>query len=63
MADKIILVDTFILIDLFRNTDKTNATLISLVRQGYVYCISAITEYEIYTGAALGQIDFWDNFL
>lgn len=63
MADKIILVDTSILIDLFRKTDKTNSTLIALVRQGYTYCISAVTEFEIYTGAALGQIDFWNNFL
>lgn len=32
MADKIILIDTSILIDLFRKTDKSNATLVSLVR-------------------------------
>ena len=63
MADKIILVDTSILIDLFRKTDKNNAVLISLVRQGYSYLISAITEYEIYTGAGTGQIEFWNNFL
>lgn len=63
MADKIVLADTSILIDLFRKTDKNNAALISLVRQGYTYCISAVTEYEIYTGASLGQIDFWNNFL
>lgn len=63
MADKIILVDTSILIDLFRKTDKANSTLVALVRQGYTYYISAVTEYEIYTGAALGQIEFWNNFL
>lgn len=63
MADKIVLVDTSILIDLFRKTDKANAVLISLIKQGFTYCISAITEYEIYTGALLGQVDFWDNFL
>ena len=63
MADKIILVDTSILIDLFRKTDKNNAVLISLVRPGYSYLISAITEYEIYTGAGTGQIEFWNNFL
>jgi len=63
MADKIVLVDTSILIDFFRKTDKSNYILISLVRNGYTYNISAITEYEIYTGAALGQTDFWDNFL
>jgi len=63
MADKIVLVDTSSLIDLFRKTDKANSALISLVRQGYIYCISAITEYEIYTGTTSEQVDFWDNFL
>lgn len=63
MADKIILADTSLLIELFRKTDKANSTLVSLVRQGYTYCISAVTEYEIYTGATLGQTDFWEEFL
>jgi predicted nucleic acid-binding protein len=63
MADKIVLADTSILIDLFRKTDKNNAALIALVRQGYAFCISAVTEYEIYVGASLGQLDFWNNFL
>ena len=63
MADKIVLVDTSILIDLFRKTDKSKSILVSLVRQDYNYCISSVTEYEIYTGATLGQVDFWDNFL
>ena len=63
MADKIVLVDTSILIDFFRKTDKANSALISLVRQGHTYCISAITEYEIYTGSTLEQLDFWDIFL
>jgi tRNA(fMet)-specific endonuclease VapC len=63
MADKIVLIDTSILIDLFRKSDKSNSVLISLVKQGYSYCISAITEYEIFTGALLGQIDFWNQFL
>lgn len=63
MADKIVLVDTSILIDLFRKTDKTNSALLFLVRQGYAFSISAVTEYEIYTGAVLGQVSFWDSFL
>ena len=63
MADKIVLVDTSILIDLFRKTDKSNSKLISLVRQGYIYCISAVTEYEIYTGATSMQYVFWQNLL
>jgi predicted nucleic acid-binding protein len=63
MADKIVLVDTSILIDLFRKTDKANSALVSLVRQGYIYCISAITEFEIYTGTTSTQVDFWNDFL
>lgn len=63
MAGKIVLVDTSVLIDLFRKTDKTKSVLIALVRKGYTFCISAITEYEIYTGAGIGQVDFWNDFL
>jgi tRNA(fMet)-specific endonuclease VapC len=63
MADKIVLVDTSILIDLFRKTDKANSALIALVRQGYNYCISSVTEYEIYSGAALGQMQYRDTLL
>ena len=63
MADKIVLVDTSVLIDLFRKTDKDNALLVSMVKKGYDYCISAVTEYEIYRGALLGQVTYWDNLL
>jgi len=63
MADKIILVDTSVLIDYFRKTDKENAALVAIVKQGYAFCISSVTEYEIYRGALLGQITFWDNLL
>lgn len=55
--------DTSIRINLFRKTDKANSLLILLVRQGYIYCISAITEYIIYRGTTPGQIEFWDDFL
>lgn len=50
-------------VDLFRKTNKENSLLVSLIRQGYSYSISAITEYEIYTGAVLGQIDYWNALL
>jgi tRNA(fMet)-specific endonuclease VapC len=35
MAHKIIMVDTSILIDFYRKTDKNNSVWIELVRQGY----------------------------
>ena len=63
MADKIVLVDTSILIDYFRKKDKEKSVLVALVKEGYNYCISSVTEYEIYRGALLGQISFWDNLL
>ncbi len=63
MADKIVLADTSILIDYFRKTNKPNSALIKLVDQGYSFCISAITEYEIYSGATSAQFEFWEAFL
>ncbi len=63
MADKVILVDTSILIDYYRKTDKSNSIWVALVRQGYSFSISAITKYEIYSGATQNQLAFWDNVL
>ncbi len=63
MANKIILIDTSILIDYYRKTDKENSALIALVRQDYSFSISAITKYEIYAGALPNQLTFWNNVL
>lgn len=61
MADKLILVDTSILIDFYRKTDKTNSVWVSLIQRGYEFAVSAITKYEIYMGATQSQLDFWDK--
>lgn len=63
MADTLILVDTSILIDYYRKTDKSNSVWVALIRQGYQFAISAITKYEIYSGATQSQLDFWNNVL
>ena len=63
MADKIILVDTSILIDYYRKTDKEKSVWVSLVRQGYFFAISTITKYEIYSGATQNQLTFWNTLL
>lgn len=63
MADKIVLADTSVLIDYFRKTEKSYSYLVTIVGQGYNYCISSITEYEIYRGASLEQVPFWNNLL
>ena len=63
MANKIILVDTSILIDLFRKSDKANSRFVKLALLGYEFKISAITEYEVYSGATTEQVPFWDDLL
>lgn len=61
MESKIILLDTSILIDYFRKTNKENSFWISLVRQGYCFAVSAVTKYEIYAGATEAQLAFWNK--
>ena len=63
MADKMIMVDTSILIDFYRKTDKDNSVWIELVKQGYEFSIFAITKYEIFSGATPGQSEFWSTVL
>lgn len=63
MAHKIILVDTSILINYYRKTDKPYSVWQKLVRQGYGFSISVVTKYEIYSGATKEQLDFWDNLM
>lgn len=63
MADKMILADTSILIDLFRKSEKTNSKFVQLALQGFQFQISAITGYEVYSGATTIQLPFWDDLL
>ena len=63
MANKEALVDTSILIDYFRKTDKSKTQLIKLINRDFKFKISSITEYEIYSGATASQKGFWDDIL
>ena len=63
MADKVILVDTSILIDYYRKTNKENSAWIGLIDRGYEFAVSAITKYELYSGATQSQIEFWNSIL
>lgn len=63
MADNLILVDTSILIDYYRKTDKTKSVWINLIDQGYEFAISVVTKYELYSGATQSQISFWDTII
>ena len=63
MENKTILIDTSILIDYFRKSDKANSKFVQLALQGFAFQIAAVTEYEIYSGATIEQVPFWDSFL
>jgi tRNA(fMet)-specific endonuclease VapC len=63
MGDELILLDTSILIDFFRKTDKRNSLLYSLAKEGYDFAVSAITTYEIYCGVNPMQLEYWESFL
>ena len=63
MADKIVLADSSILIDLFRKSEKANSRFVQLASDGYEFQISAITEYEVYSGATSNQLPFWNDLL
>lgn len=63
MADKKLMVDTSLLIEYFRKTDKQNARLISHFKNyGQLY-ISSITEFEVMNGAKPLHIEFWNGML
>ena len=60
MERKIILLDTSILIEYFRKTNKSKSLLFKLSEQkAYSFAVSAITQFEIYTGSNKTQQEFW----
>ncbi len=63
MADKKLMVDTSILIDYFRKTDKQNARLVKHFTEHKQLYISSITEFEIMNGSKQIHKDFWNIML
>lgn len=62
MEKQIILLDTSILIDYYRKKDKSKSYLYKLLHNSKSFAVSSITHYEIYIGADVTQVRFWDNF-
>lgn len=63
MEKKIILLDTSILIEYFRKTDKSKSQLFKLsANNQYTLAVSAITKFEIYNGINKQQEEFWNLF-
>lgn len=63
MADKTLMIDTTLLIDYFRKTDKSKSRLVQLSERFDQLVISAVTEFEIYIGATEAQLTFWTELL
>ena len=63
MADKKLMVDSTILIDYFRKTDKANSKLVSHFRNYDNLYISSVTEFEVVNGATKAHLQFWNGML
>jgi len=63
MADKKIIIDTSVLIEYFRKTDKNKTTLVQISLDFNTIYISSITEFEIFNGATPNQIQFWNELI
>lgn len=57
------MVDSTILIDYFRKTDKRNSKLFSHFKEYNQLYISSVTEFEVVNGATEKHLQFWDGML
>jgi predicted nucleic acid-binding protein len=57
------MIDSTILIDYFRKTNKEKSELVAHSREYDEIYISSITEFEIINGATPAQIEFWNTML
>src|SRR5437660_1775914 len=63
MAVKKLMIDSTILIEYFRKTDKNNSRLVSHFRDFSNLYISSVTEFEVINGATSAHLQFWDQLL
>jgi predicted nucleic acid-binding protein len=57
------MIDTTLLIDYFRKTDKIKAKLVQHSRNYEQLAISNVTEFEVYSGATPAKLQFWQELL
>ena len=57
------MVDSTILIDYFRKTDKNNSRLVGHFRNYDELFISSVTEFEVINGATPAHLEFWNKML
>jgi len=56
-----ILLDSSILIELFRKQDKAKTSFYKLAQANNDLCISSITHYEIGIGNRKSHVEYWDS--
>ncbi|EKB50975.1 type II toxin-antitoxin system VapC family toxin [Cecembia lonarensis] len=56
-----ILLDSSVLIDLFRKKDKTKSYFFNLLSEENDFAISTVTQYEIGIGNKVSTSDFWNE--
>ncbi len=61
MAERLILLDSSILIDFYRKSNKENSVWFQLLKDGHTFAISAVTKYEINAGATKSQLTYWNE--
>lgn len=57
------MIDSTILIDYFRKTDKSKSKLVKLSMNYDKIYISTVTEFEVINGASQAQLNFWNQML
>lgn len=57
------MVDSTILIDYFRKTDKNNSRLVNHFRNYDKLYISSVTEFEVINGSTSEHFQFWNKML
>lgn len=62
MEDKLVLLDTGVLIDYFRKKDKSKSLFYQLAIKRLNFSVSVITKYEILVGSNAEQNQFWNLF-
>jgi len=62
VAEKSILLDTGILIEYFRNKEKSKSFLYRLSLKDFDFKVSSISQYEVLLGASKEQMNFWKEF-
>jgi predicted nucleic acid-binding protein len=60
--ERMILLDTSVLIELFRAKDKSKTLFFQLSAKEDLFAVSALTHYETFIGVRPAQIDFWLDF-